>query len=250
MDESTIGADITDSILLSPKKSNSAPSSPRKGLTLGSCNLSVIPKESPKKSKKRQNEDDTNERPPTKLKKVSSTDDDGFVSPAPAETPLKKKKKKKDKSKDESLPDENNRSRTESESSSTQMTSLKKKKKKDKKGDSQDAPDESESSASAVTATPTKKKKKKDKTKDSEAVKPPQKPPSSLLKYFAENVYVGKPRKMERAFEKLSKKERKQLNVEYNEKVENYVTQLRTFLSSLPKEQAVAFVSESIFSQK
>lgn len=86
-----------------------------------------------------------------------------------------------------------------------------------------------------------KKKAKKDKRASIEP--PPSKPPSSVEKYFKHHVFTGKPKKAHKAFDKLSKKERKHLQTEYNDKVESYVSHLKKYLASLPREKAVAYVS-------
>lgn len=100
---------------------------------------------------------------------------------------------------------------------------------------------ESDTADSSVSASAKKKTKKAKKSKE---VQPPgSKPPNSLLAYFAQYVHTGKPKKAEKAFGKLTKKERKRLNAEYNDQVENYVTRLKTYLNSLPKDEAVAYVS-------
>lgn len=92
-------------------------------------------------------------------------------------------------------------------------------------------------------STPSKKRKKEAKQKKPLPIQPPErKPPSTVLKYFIEK-FDGKKEKAQRAFDKLSKKEKKQLNAEYNGMVEEYVAQLRAYVSSLPKEEAVKYVS-------
>lgn len=146
---------------------------------------------------------------PGKIEKV----DDSSVSTS---TPTKKKKKKKNR---------------DSESSATQQS-------------------ETETDVASSSATSKQKKKKKDKSdyfSGSEVQPPNKKPPSSLLKYYAENVYQGKPSRMEKSFAKLLEEDRKQLNAEYNEKVKCYATQLKTYLKSLPKEEAIKYVSLLIF---
>lgn len=111
--------------------------------------------------------------------------------------------------------------------------------------DHETANEKSESDA-ALSSGSTNSKKKSKKEKKSKIVEPPgEKPPSNLLKYFAAHIHTGKPHKMQKAFDKLSKKERKDLNAEYNEKVETYMTQLKKYLNSLSKEDAVAYVSRS-----
>lgn len=98
-----------------------------------------------------------------------------------------------------------------------------------------------ESDTDASTSSGNKKKEKK--AKRSSEIQPPlKKPPSTLLQYFTEQIHTGKAKKAEKAFNKLSKKEKKQLNGEYSDKVESYVTQLKLYLASLSKEDAIKYV--------
>lgn len=92
-----------------------------------------------------------------------------------------------------------------------------------------------------------KKEKKNKKEKKSKGIlmpppDPESKPPSDLFTYFAKNVHTGKPHKARKAFDKLTKAERKQVNGEYNEKVDKYVTHLKEYLATLPKDEAVTYV--------
>lgn len=104
--------------------------------------------------------------------------------------------------------------------------------------------DAAQSSGSTSDKKSVKKKLKKE--KKSKIVEPPgDKPPSTLFKYFADQIHTGKPSKAAKAFDKLPKKERKHLNSEYNEKVEAYVAQLKIYLGSLSKEDAIDYVSSS-----
>lgn len=129
-------------------------------------------------------------------------------------------------------------------------TILKKTPKK-KKHNSQSQEEESEASTSkrsgseldsSTPDTPTKKQKKE--KKQPLAPQPPEsKPPSTVFKYFVEKVHAGKKEKAQRAYDKLSKKARKQLTVDYNNTVETYVSQLKAYLSTLPKEDAIKYVS-------
>lgn len=91
------------------------------------------------------------------------------------------------------------------------------------------------------TDSSTKKKSKKNK-KEKEAEEPGDKPPPSVFQYFAAHVHTGKPHKAQKAFDKLNKKERKQLNAEYNEKVKVYVEKLKIYLSSMSKQDAIKYV--------
>lgn len=89
-------------------------------------------------------------------------------------------------------------------------------------------------------------RKRERKEKNSVKIEPPEKPPSDLKKYFAKFIHTGKPHKVDKALKKLTKKEFKQLNAEYKEKVEAYMDRLKFYLGTLPKEEAVAYVSIKI----
>lgn len=100
----------------------------------------------------------------------------------------------------------------------------------------------SESSDINENVTSPKKKSKKDKKEKS--IEPPgEKPPPSEFEYFAKYVHTGKPRKAQKAYNKLSEEEKQNLTIDYKEKVDGYVTQLKAYLASLPKAEAVAYVS-------
>lgn len=89
-----------------------------------------------------------------------------------------------------------------------------------------------------------KEKKPKKVKKPKEIVEPPgEKPPSDIYKYFEKHVHTGKPHKAQKAFDKLSKKERKKLNAVYNDIVQAYVSRLKLYLESLPKDEAIVYVS-------
>lgn len=230
---------------------------------------------SKKKSEKSLSESDdaTNNRSnfvfatPKKSSKLSKSVDKSKLADEATPTP-KKSMKRNEQSQDEDEevlenPKKKNRTKSphpmvvipkqeaaEESSTSIDTPSKKKKRKKDKDSELSSGTQQSETDTdipSSSTSTSKPKKKKKKKSMDDESVsdvKPPsKKPPSSLVKYYAENVYQGKPSRMESSFSKLSKKERKQLNADYNEKVECYVTQLKTYLQSLPKEEAMKYVS-------
>lgn len=101
---------------------------------------------------------------------------------------------------------------------------------------------DSDAGNSSQSESSAKKKSKKDKAK--KVVEAPTlKPPRTVQIYFKTHIFTGKPKKAQKAFDKLSKKERKLLQVEYNEKVESYVKHLKLYLASLPKEEAEAYVS-------
>lgn len=92
--------------------------------------------------------------------------------------------------------------------------------------------------ASSSTSTGSKK------SKNAGNVEPPgEKPPSSIFEYFARFVHTGKSRKAQKAFDKLTKHEQKRLRIDYNEMVEAYVVHLKKYLASIPKKDAVAYVS-------
>lgn len=104
-----------------------------------------------------------------------------------------------------------------------------------------DAPSTSSNSISSK-----KKSKKEKKGKKEKSIEPPgEKPPSTFDVYFAKFIHTGKPHKAKKALNKLTKKEVKQFKAEYNEKVESYVNHLKTYLSTLSKDDAVAYVSIS-----
>lgn len=103
---------------------------------------------------------------------------------------------------------------------------------------------ESDATQSSGSTSSKKKHKKEKKEKKVETVEPPgEKPPSSEFKYFVKYMYTGKPHKARKAFGKMTKRERKHLAAEFNEKAEAYVEKLRKYVKSLPKDEAVAYVS-------
>lgn len=85
-------------------------------------------------------------------------------------------------------------------------------------------------------------KKKKEKKYKSE-IAPPVKPPSTFLKYFTSNIHTGKPNKAKKALKRMAKKERKELEAEYSDKVQSYIVHLKKYLETLSKEDAAAYVS-------
>lgn len=125
-------------------------------------------------------------------------------------------------------------------------TPEKKKKKKDKSPEKKlnKSIEDSEASTSS-TASMSNKKKRKDKTSSDEVLPPGKRPPSTLLKYYATHVYNGKPNKVEKHFRRLTNKEKKALTAQHNDEIENYVAQLKTYLGSLSKEDALDYVSRS-----
>lgn len=97
---------------------------------------------------------------------------------------------------------------------------------------------------SDATSSSTSSKKKSKKEKKSKIIEPPtNKPPSDFFLYFAKQIHTGKQHKAKKAFDKLPKKERKQLQSEYNEKVEIYMEELKKYLDSISKEEALIYVS-------
>lgn len=124
----------------------------------------------------------------------------------------------------------------------TPLKSMEKKRKNKLNSESEDFTGKEESDAANSSRGASAKKKSK-KEKKTEIIEPPgDKPPCTLFSYFATQIHTGKPRKAQKAFDKLTKKERKELTAEYNEKTENYVAQLKKYLASLSKEDAVAYV--------
>lgn len=105
-----------------------------------------------------------------------------------------------------------------------------------------DAIDSTTPSSSKKKSKKEKKNKKEKKSKEMPPPDPESKPPADLFTYFARNVHTGKPHKARKAFDRLTKAEKKQINGEYNEKVDKYVTHLKEYLATLPKDEAVAFV--------
>lgn len=74
------------------------------------------------------------------------------------------------------------------------------------------------------------------------ALRPLNKPPATVFEYYLEFVYKGKAAKAKKTFESLKKTDKKSITIEYNAKVETYVKQLKAYLSSLSKEDAVKYV--------
>lgn len=172
----------------------------------------------------------------------------------PKKTPIKMKKEIVE----QEPPNENNHSLDDTNDENTDVNTLNIQMKVEKRSDQSqsefsDANDrieceEASTSINAATGVNTKKRSKKDKKAKAEKkpknVEPPgEKPPSDLFGYFAMHIHTGKPHKVQKAFDKLTKHERKRLSIEYNEMVEAYVTHLKKYLASLPKEDAVAYVS-------
>lgn len=208
----------------------------------------------------------------TKRKKNDQSTVMEFVSPAPVtSTPFIKSKKRSDTVSSEDVADEQMSPRkymvqiptSELNDVQSDTSTEWKKKKKKNKNKTKDADHDSGAEASTSSSVSgEKKKKKKDLSSprknvntsshdsdanDSEPKKklhPPEaRPPSTLLEFFQENVYTGKPHKVQKAFDKLTNKELKELTAQHNEKVEIYVNELKDYLSSLPKKEAVVFVS-------
>lgn len=119
----------------------------------------------------------------------------------------------------------------------------KSKKKKKLNSESSEHNDKSESDAGHSSSSTSSNKNSK-KEKKSKTIEPPdEKPPSELFQYFVKYVHTGKPHKAQKAFDKLPKKERKQLKAEYNEKVQIYLDRLKDYLASLSQGEAIAYVS-------
>lgn len=93
--------------------------------------------------------------------------------------------------------------------------------------------------AGCSTVTSPKKKSKKEKI-----IEPPgAKPPQTEFEYFAMHIHTGKPRKAQKAYNKLTEQEKKQLETKYKEEVDGYFAHLKKYLTSLSKEDAMAYVS-------
>lgn len=69
------------------------------------------------------------------------------------------------------------------------------------------------------------------------------KPPNTVEVYYATSIFKGKSSNAKKAYNGLKKSEQKAINREYNAKVEAYVKQLKAYLGSLSKEDAVKYVS-------
>lgn len=157
----------------------------------------------------------------------------------------KKKKKKKDKSSEKKPTNSIHESEAEASTSSS-VSGGKKKKNKDKspQKNSDKLAHDSEAEASTSNSVSVSKKKKKTTSESLDKVPPPgEKPPRTLEEYYAKYVYSGKPRKLQKSFDKLTEKEKQELTVQHNEKIEKYVGQMKTYLLSLPKEEAIMYVS-------
>lgn len=103
---------------------------------------------------------------------------------------------------------------------------------------------ESETASSSTGVNGAKKKKRSKNHAKAQNVEPPgEKPPPSLFDYFAKHIHTGKPRKAQKAFDKLTKQERKRMSIDYNEMVEVYVGQLKNYLASMSQKDTVAYVS-------
>lgn len=121
-------------------------------------------------------------------------------------------------------------------------TAKKKKKKLNSLSESSELNDRDENDI-AIGTSPKKKSKKEKKEK---SVEPPgEKPPPNQFEYFAMHIHTGKPRKAQKAYNKLTEEEQRRLEIEYTDKVDVYVKQLKKYLASLSKEDAAAYVSSN-----
>lgn len=153
--------------------------------------------------------------------------------------------------------DEDNEKEEKNENEKLELRVKKKRDKKNKKNklnsESSEYNERSESDAvysSSSSSTKKKKKEKKEKKEKGEVTveAPGEKPPSDFFNYFVKFIHTGKPHKAQKAIDKLPKKELKQLKAEYNEKVQVYMDRLTVYLKSLPKDEAVEYVSiENLF---
>lgn len=158
----------------------------------------------------------------------------------------KKKKKKKNKSSEKKLTNSIHDSEAEASTSSS-VSGGKKKKNKDKSPQKNlNKPvHDSEAEASTSSSISVSKKKKKTTSESSDKVPPPgERPPSTVVEYYAKYVYSGKPHKLQKSFDKLTQKEKNELTAQHDEKIKKYVSQLRTYLLSLDKEEAKVYVSD------
>lgn len=120
------------------------------------------------------------------------------------------------------------------------------KKKKTSKREKLNSESSEQNDSDAVHSSSSSSSRKRER-KESNSVEPPgKKPPSDFRKYFAKFIHTGKPHKVDKALNKLTKKERKQLIAEYNEKVQAYMQRLKLYLDSMSKEEAVEYVSIKI----
>lgn len=117
---------------------------------------------------------------------------------------------------------------------------------------------------SSASSSPSTSKKRKDSVSDSQLPQssfkreksveindvgsdgegPIDKPPNTQFDYYMMSAHNGKYEKARTAYEAMSKAAKKKLATEYNAKVQNYVVRLKSYLSSLSKQDAVKFVSK------
>lgn len=158
----------------------------------------------------------------------------------------RKKKKKKEKSAEKKLNKSIHDSEAEVSTSSSVSGGKKKKKDKSPQKNFNRSLHDSEAEASTNSSISECKKSKKPEHQKTNGVSyPGERPPPTVLDYYAKFVYSGKPHKMQKSFQKLSQKEKKELTAQHNEKVEKYVSQLKTYLGSLTKEEAILHVSRT-----
>lgn len=70
---------------------------------------------------------------------------------------------------------------------------------------------------------------------------------SDLFKFYAQRVYVGKPKKAKKAFGKLEPEERKRIKGEFKRMMDDYLKKLEVYLSSLTKEVTLHFHKSNSF---
>lgn len=68
---------------------------------------------------------------------------------------------------------------------------------------------------------------------------------SSVKAYFIERVFEGKPKKAEKAFDKLEPAELKKVKREAKKCMSDYMKQLERYLKSLTKEEMVEYANRS-----
>lgn len=71
----------------------------------------------------------------------------------------------------------------------------------------------------------------------------PEKPPPNLHTYFAKYIHKGEPHEAQKAFHNLTNVEQKRMRLDLELMGDDYVTDLKKYLASLPHQDATAYVS-------
>lgn len=71
-----------------------------------------------------------------------------------------------------------------------------------------------------------------------------------MAQYFAERVFEGKPKKADKAFEKLEPAEKKKLKKEYKRCRDTYMANLEVYLKSLTREVCIIKILKFVHSIK